>query len=239
VAAPAKTKKCTTCAAAIPVDATYCTKCQNYQNWRKHLQLGVYTLPMLVALAAIISSSVPAISQWLSGNNSRLITSALRPVSRAVDLTVANLGDRPGVIDEVTFQLARLDDPESPLSRWVRPHTIQFTTMESPIVPPGDVRKVRFALAPGQEESIVTATIRQGYGSYLNEASCSFVFSATEFSGAALKFEREVSCLQTWLALFPDAAAELRLGLNEALSRWVLPSETPQPLPAPGGANND
>jgi hypothetical protein len=110
------------------------------------MQFGLYTLPMLVALAAIAGSSLPTLGEWLVGHNSRLTSSALRVAPSTVELTVANLGDRPGVADEVVFEMSRLDDPEDPLARWTRPHTLRFISDDNPIVPAGEVRKFRFAL---------------------------------------------------------------------------------------------
>ncbi|WP_316360024.1 hypothetical protein [Devosia sp.] len=216
-----KTKDCTTCASHIPLNSNYCTKCESYQNWRRHLQFGVYTLPMLVALFAVVVPIIPVTGQWLFGNNSRLATSSLRFSPSAVEVTVSNLGDRPGVVDDVTFQLARLDDPENPLMRWVAPHVIRFVNADSPVVPPSEVRKFRFLLAPEQNDAADTALVQKFYGSVLNEASCSFVVSTAEFRGEQNVIYKEVPCLQTWRTVFPSSASLFDAGIDEILNRWL------------------
>lgn len=187
------------------------------------MQFGLYTLPMLVALAAVAGSSLPTIGEWIVGHNSRLASSALRLNPSTVELTVSNLGDRPGVADEVVFEMVRLDDPETetPLAKWVRPHTLRFISDDTPVVPSGEVRKFRFALASGQEETSDTDAVRLHYGPFLNEASCQLIFIGTEFEGQAVRSAREVDCYTSWTALFPGSIPLFSQDIYDSMRAWT------------------
>lgn len=213
-------KSCNTCGLDIPLGASYCTHCDTFQSWRRHLQFGQVTLPMLVALVAVLGTSIPAVSHWFTVHNSRLASSALRSSSNNIELTVANLGDRPGVADEVVFQLAWLEDPENFLLSWVGPHSIRFISADSPVVPPGDVKKFKFVLADGQDEATHTPTVQAYYGGILNKASCSMIFTGTEFQGETHSFAREVPCYQTWTSIFPDSRQEFAEPIEDLFDRW-------------------
>ncbi|UWQ15454.1 hypothetical protein K3556_06085 [Aliiroseovarius sp. M344] len=78
----AESKLCVVCADSIPSQAIKCTRCQSYQNWRRHLSVGNSSLALLVALLAVIGPATEGLKDLLEWRREVL--------QKEVELAIAN-----------------------------------------------------------------------------------------------------------------------------------------------------
>ena len=213
-------KLCRVCANSIPAQASYCTHCESFQNWRRHLQLGQATLPMLVALVAVLSTLVPPAMQLLSRPNSRLVVSGLSASAGALNLTFSNLGDRPAVIDQVVLAYAV---PQASRSSQMLPMT--FAAPDDPVVVPSEVRKLVLSVT-GDKAAIESSWLPAAATLY--DQPCTVSVGSTAFDGTASDAKLIAGCR--------DILGTLFSGMNSAFQTIRLErlKANPVPLPAPG-----
>jgi predicted nucleic acid-binding Zn ribbon protein len=196
-------KPCRVCANAIPTQASYCTHCQSYQNWRRHLQFGQTTLSLLVALVAVLSTLVPSAMQLINRPNSRLIASGLSSNAGQLNLTFSNLGDRAGVIDGVVLSY----EPATPqTSRSGQLSPVVFEAPENPVVAAGEVRKLAMSVPIGN--SVAASWLSSAATLY--DKACTVSVDHTAFDGSTIGDRFSTGCRQILSGLSPELDAAFR-----------------------------
>lgn len=66
---PRPEKECLRCGRSMPAAANFCTECDSYQDWRRHLPGTTVIMSALIAVLAIIGGIVPAV-MWLANYGS-------------------------------------------------------------------------------------------------------------------------------------------------------------------------
>ena len=104
-------KPCNQCGEKISVSATKCSKCQGFQNWRRHFELSSVMIAMLVALVSVTSLALPIIYPYFYPpfSNIEIGNAQLETPPGAIfepdiiTLTATNMGERPGHIRSIIF----------------------------------------------------------------------------------------------------------------------------------------
>ena len=97
VASQTPMKNCILCAKPLPEGAMYCTECESFQDKVWRLRFSKESLPMIVALVAVIGAVAPPIIASLHKSDAVLIVSQVH----STRITVTNLGDAPGVVNAI------------------------------------------------------------------------------------------------------------------------------------------
>ncbi len=234
------TKPCILCASDIPLAARYCTHCESYQNWRRHIQFGNVTLTLLVALVAVIGGLAGPMGALLNRPNSNLLGSGLIVEAGSITLTISNLGDRQGIIDDITFTMSPQDaevrepQAETPgnnvslserlsqalqyntiFSNWALSSGPDFLPPDNPVATAGEVRKVNFKVAtpPAYVENPPPELVDR-----FLEATCSVTLFSTAFDTRQSSQVYPVDCGSTLASLFPESAEAIFEGRLRRIS---------------------
>lgn len=168
--AAAATKQCRYCRFRMPADAIYCTKCQNFQNWRRNLSLSSTVLALLVALASVLGTAVPAILTALTPKNSDIRISVQTVSDSEISAFISNAGIRPAMIQPRAYlKIAETNGVE-------RTAMLLGQGPDQEVVPPGTSVLRRYGLTP-----IAFKTTSQGQ-------------SVTDPSDIFIKTGRELHC---------------------------------------------
>ena len=90
-------KLCEVCKQPMPKDAVKCNACDSYRNWRQYTAISSTILSLLVALVAVLSPAITALSTFLdrhSHTNFKLASAN----NDVIYLTVWNTGQKPSAI---------------------------------------------------------------------------------------------------------------------------------------------
>ena len=99
-------RACFNCAETLPQAAKYCTHCSTYQDWRKYLPFSSTVLSLLVALLAVLGTTVPVIKTALESENPELRASL---VFRDI-LPLQHGDDKESIQQRDVFQIALSND---------------------------------------------------------------------------------------------------------------------------------
>jgi hypothetical protein len=116
---------CSMCREVIPKGALICRSCKNFQDWRRHFGLSSTILSLLVALVAVLNTTIPVLINAGKPNHSDVRCSVLHWGRTDADLVVVNRGTRPAVVKQL--ELA----PRNP-SAEVKP--IVLTLPDRPVI---------------------------------------------------------------------------------------------------------
>ena len=97
------TQSCAICGNLIPQRASYCTHCENYQNWWRRLLAGI-DIHALIALIPIATLAFVFIKEQFVKPVAELQLAALDCAGDSVELAVANVGDRGAVFAGAVLQ---------------------------------------------------------------------------------------------------------------------------------------
>ena len=239
-------KPCKVCALMIPEAATYCTKCESYQSWARHLQFGQTTLALVVAFAAIVTPAIPSIVNAFQTKDSRLQSTAMEFEAGALKLTVSNFGERPGTLDGVTVSMfsdvklfgvptLRFMQPSEDGST-VEPGEVHRFTLSLEELLPHAKEEVERQLLNGYAQSVAEGVAGGTGAKLLQSYSCTVSVKMVQFSGDAGPVKTEWQCFDVWAKVFPESRARFdevaRQVLTQSpLPRLPAPSVRPQPSP--------
>ena len=98
-----KQNLCRFCREPLPPRAVYCTKCSNFQDWRRFFSVSSVVLSLLIALLSVLSTGGPTIVRVLTPNRSRIEIKAAYLSNTGLNVVVSNTGNRPGFIVAAKF----------------------------------------------------------------------------------------------------------------------------------------
>lgn len=110
--------RCIECREIINEQARVCLKCNSRQDWRRHLSFSSTILSLLIALASVLSTAIPAIVSALTPHSSHINVAVVRWRNHAsvqnyqedrkfdFQLYVSNSGSRRGGIGRVKMRPA-------------------------------------------------------------------------------------------------------------------------------------
>jgi hypothetical protein len=96
-------KVCGDCRNDIDLRADRCHHCGSYQDWRRHLNLGIAILSVIVAATAIISAIYTALS--IAGPKYSDIQPVVENIDGDLYVTVANSGNARAVLLSTEFRI--------------------------------------------------------------------------------------------------------------------------------------
>lgn len=102
-------KKCLYCGESIAVSAKKCIHCDSFQDWKRHLSVGNSALALLVALASVITLSLPGIQTFISPPTSRITPVILSGEQSFIDIAVVNSGSIDGLILHISISVGSRD----------------------------------------------------------------------------------------------------------------------------------
>lgn len=121
VGATAGTKPCRYCAKPIPLSATYCTECEQFQNWRRFLTFSTTMIALVTALISVVATTAPTLMRYLQPAYTKLTIAPLSNVGRELVFLVSNEGTRPGGIGSTSLMYGNeLSDTAEELM-WLEP----------------------------------------------------------------------------------------------------------------------
>ncbi|MDP9050956.1 MAG: hypothetical protein M3O31_09600 [Acidobacteriota bacterium] len=86
--------------------ARKCTKCDSYQDWRRHLTFSTALLALFISFFASITAAYPLIRDaWRKPDSDLRVDSAPVFQNGHVFVLITNAGRKPGVVDLVTVKL--------------------------------------------------------------------------------------------------------------------------------------
>ncbi len=95
-------KPCVVCAEPIKITALKCIKCGAYQDWRRYLEYFQPWVPWVVTAMSIALAVFTYVSQIVHTPDSILELSSPHVFNDEARFIVANAGDRPGVVEQVS-----------------------------------------------------------------------------------------------------------------------------------------
>jgi hypothetical protein len=101
---------CIVCREPIKIGALKCTHCDSYQDWRRFLTIGSATLALAISCFSLLTSSGPAIRDFILSKQEDITVSVANPTPREVKVVAFNSGRGPGLLQPAaTFLLTRSD----------------------------------------------------------------------------------------------------------------------------------
>ena len=98
--------RCHNCSELIPAQAKQCTHCDAYQDWRRHIPLSSTVLSLLVALFAVLGTTIPVLVKTFDTEDATLRASLVWR-----DTLPIQHGDaKDSITDKDVFQLAVSND---------------------------------------------------------------------------------------------------------------------------------
>jgi hypothetical protein len=222
-------KACSTCALWIPIDAVFCTHCENYQNWRRHWQFSANTLPMLVALVAVTGALASPLMPVLFKPDSTLKMLGFSASEKTLIVTVANVGNRPGVVAEVMVMFG--NDPRGPAYSEASGIPIYVSSNGNPIVPPGEVKIIEFKVDFANKINDFIKTVPLWHDNL-----CWIDLAFTEFSGKDSHQELYRPCISIFSEIHSEigrAAFEYQSDADEEAYRSLDVPDTFRELITP------
>lgn len=177
---PGESKRCKFCRANMPADAIYCAKCENFQDWRRNLTLSSTVLALLVALASVLGTAVPAIETALTPKNADFRFSVQSVSQDGFSTFISNAGIRPGTI----LPGAHLRILEA--GGKTRTAMLRGQVLDEEIVPPGSSMLREYHLLPMNYNAATGSSVREVDDTFIktgHEVSCEVTFLATDFLG--------------------------------------------------------
>lgn len=102
---PLTTKPCAMCGEPIRINAKKCVHCGSYQSWRGRINFSATILSLLVALTAVIGSTVPAIKAFLVPSVATFRFSPPTFNLGSVSVTATNIGAQPATLDSAFIMI--------------------------------------------------------------------------------------------------------------------------------------
>ena len=102
-------KPCVVCSEPIKAAAKKCIKCGAYQDWRRHLELTLPWVPWVVALSTAAFAILNYGSRFMHVPDSNIELSSPYIFNDEARFIVANAGDRPGVVEQVSVRFLSKD----------------------------------------------------------------------------------------------------------------------------------
>ncbi|WP_298517481.1 hypothetical protein [uncultured Kordia sp.] len=99
-------KKCKYCKSDIDKQASYCTHCSHYQNWRRFFKASNSTLALFIALITVLTSTLPILNKMFEKEKTSLTFSFLESTDGNFDILVTNEGNKRGIIGSVKLKLS-------------------------------------------------------------------------------------------------------------------------------------
>ncbi len=90
--------KCIECRKEIQDDASKCTECGSFQDWRRHFSSGSMVLSLIVALVSVLALSAEKIQSLVTGYNSNLSISGIEASNGKITLVALNDGGQASAI---------------------------------------------------------------------------------------------------------------------------------------------
>lgn len=96
-------KRCVECKLEIPAEATICTHCDSYQDWRRFFAVGDMTLTSIIALFSVLGIAIPIIMDAIRPKSAILHFEVFQGVDRTITLLVSNTGTLDGYIGSASL----------------------------------------------------------------------------------------------------------------------------------------
>lgn len=104
-------QRCRFCKEPMNDGAVYCTKCNNFQNWRRYVSFSSTMLALLIALITVLSSIFPQIYRYFETPSSQVTVAVLDLEENAFRLVAANNGNRKATIARSTLNFGGFYNP--------------------------------------------------------------------------------------------------------------------------------
>ncbi|TCS51112.1 hypothetical protein EDD52_1432 [Primorskyibacter sedentarius] len=98
-----KVKRCAECKLEIPAEATICSHCDSYQDWRRFFAVGNMTLTSIIALFSVLGIAILIILDAFRPKSAILHSEVFQGVDRTITLLVSNTGTLDGYIGSASL----------------------------------------------------------------------------------------------------------------------------------------
>lgn len=206
-----QTVPCSSCKEPIKVGAKICYHCSHYQDIRQYMSWGQSSLTLVLALVAVISAAAPLWLALAGGPRSDLVVTSAHVNTNGADVTVANLGDRAGIVNGVYVSNLMADEQRhefvAALDLFVPQNELRHFHLTSPVYPPGSLAELTetFVRLEAEFDDDPT-TFRQ----------CDIVVELQDFGGDSSDWPYRHFCIALWGAMFPSQVQRLQEGIPNA-----------------------